>query len=140
MCGGTDDDATIRMHFLSELGAADSVTLIGKLERIQEVKSKTVQSARSSVFSFEDVSIRKYEQQVIERYSFKGSEYFSNTELEWLRQLFASAFVTIDKNIDGTIYHVPVLLKDKKQIVFDTEEDNNLAFEYTLNYNLQTRR
>ena len=140
LCGGTDDDATIRMHFLTELGAADSVTLVGKLERIQEVKSKTVQSARSSVFSFEDVSIRKYEQQVVERYSFKGSEYFSNTELEWLRQLFASAFVTIDKNIDGAIYHVPVLLKDKKQIVFDTEEDNNLAFEYTLNYNLQTRR
>ena len=92
------------------------------------------------MFNFEDVSNRKYEQRVIERYSFKGAEYFSNTELEWLRQLFASAFVTIDKNVDGIIYHIPVLLKDKKQIVFDTEEDNNLAFEYTLNYNLQTRR
>ncbi len=140
LCGGTDDEATVRMHFLTELGATDSITLVGKLERIQEVKSKTVQSARSSVFNFEDVSNRKYEQRVIERYSFKGAEYFSNTELEWLRQLFASAFVTIDKNVDGIIYHIPVLLKDKKQIVFDTEEDNNLAFEYTLNYNLQTRR
>jgi hypothetical protein len=128
------------MHFLTELGACDSITLVGKLERRQEVKSKTVQSARSSVFNFEDVSNRKYEQQVLERYVFKGAEYFSNTELQWLRQMLASAFVTIDKTIDSIVYHVPVVIKDKKQVIFDTEEDNNLEFEYTLNYNLQTRR
>jgi hypothetical protein len=140
LCGGAEDEATIRMHFLTELGACDSITLVGKLERRQEVKSKTVQSARSTVFNFEDVSNRKYEQQVLERYVFKGAEYFSNTELQWLRQMLASAFVTIDKTIGGTVYHIPVVIKDKKQVVFDTEEDNNLEFEYTLNYNLQTRR
>ena len=86
------------MHFLNELGGCDSVTLVGKLERHQKVKSTTVQKARSSTFSFEDVSRRKYEQKIDEEYKFKGADYFSNVELEWLRQLYASAFVTIDKS------------------------------------------
>ena len=140
LCGGDSDDAVVRMHFLNELGGCDSVTLVGKLERQQNVKSKNVQKARSSTFNFEDVSRRKYEQNIEEIYKFKGADYFSNVELEWLRQLYASAFVTIDKNIDGIIYHIPVLLTDSKQIVFSSEEDNNMEFEYTLNYNLKTRR
>lgn len=123
------------LHFLNELGAFDSYDFIRKSHIFSDIKRDRFErklgelSTSTWSYGYTDRGTVTYNTSITDRYQIE-SDWLSDSEFEWLRELVESPEVYYDN--ETQLQPVDILATSFETKKIDNEKLNNLRIEFTL--------